>query len=115
MGFNVLTYVLLLFSFTAQSTNAIVKPSTATSQNQICRNELSRAGISSLKQTQYCQSLNPSQWACSDVIIKKYHSLELAKDICVSATTTESACFANVINRDYDPYVAKRVCRIASR
>lgn len=92
-------------------------PSEATtaknSVGQTCQSELIKTGYSaSVKDNQFCQALRPPQWGCAQIILQKYRSLELAKDICLQATNTESLCFTQVISRNFDPYTAKRVCRL---
>jgi hypothetical protein len=77
-----------------------------------CQAELSQKGYPPVKQIEFCRSLPEAQWACSQLILKKYHSLEMVRDVCSSARPTESACLAQVMNRNYDPYVAKQVCRL---
>lgn len=77
-----------------------------------CRSELSLQGLTNPHHARFCQAIQPSQWSCVRLVLRKYHSLELAKETCGKATTRESYCVAHVLNRNYDPYVAKRVCKL---
>ena len=77
-----------------------------------CRSSLAEHGYPSHTQSDFCRQANPNQWTCTQVILKKYHSLELAKETCLHSRTSEVNCVNQVLNRNFDPYVAKRVCKL---
>ncbi|MBL7555676.1 MAG: hypothetical protein JNM24_07620 [Bdellovibrionaceae bacterium] len=77
-----------------------------------CRYELAQHGFSAQKQNDFCRLPNSNQWTCAQVVLKKYHSLELAKETCLSQRESEVTCYTQVLNRNFDPYVAKRVCKL---
>lgn len=111
-SFHVLNLLVCCALFIGPYSTALQKAPTSLQVPQ-CRAELAQTGYSVSKQNEFCLALNEPQWNCSRVILKKYHSLELAKDVCLTATVTETLCFVQVMNRNYDPYVAKRVCGLS--
>ncbi len=82
------------------------------SQWNECRQELNNKGYSLQRQNDFCRRPTPAQWTCSQIILKKFHSLELAQDTCFNVRPSEIHCFNEVLNRNYEPHVAKRVCRL---
>ncbi|OYZ16193.1 MAG: hypothetical protein B7Y39_16065 [Bdellovibrio sp. 28-41-41] len=83
-----------------------------TRQWNTCRSELAATGYTAQKQNDFCRRPSPAQWTCAQTILRKYHSLELAQETCLTARVSELGCFNQVLNRNFDPYVAKRVCKI---
>ncbi len=70
------------------------------------QSELAQSGISFANQNEFCKSistLKSARWSCAQTLLKKYGSLELAKDICLSSAPSQSACYVDAINRNFDP------------
>tara|TARA_B110001454_G_scaffold219203_1_gene252119 strand:- start:31554 stop:31928 length:375 start_codon:yes stop_codon:yes gene_type:complete len=95
------------FAHAVVTTQAVDK-----NQWNTCHAELAAKGYSVQKRSDFCRRPSPAQWTCSQTILRKYHSLELAQETCLTARTSELGCFNQVLNRNFDPYVAKRVCKI---
>lgn len=102
----------LLFTNTAKAVNIQPYQRPITQQWNVCRYELTQQGYSVQKQNDFCRLPNSAQWTCAQIVLKKYHSLELAKDTCLNTRASEVSCFNQVLSRNFDPYVAKRVCKL---
>ena len=102
----------LVFINTAGAVAALPYTRPSTQQWNMCRYELAQQGYSAQKQHDFCRLPSSDQWTCAQIVLKKYHSLELAKETCLSARASEVTCFNQVLNRNFDPYVAKRVCKL---
>ncbi len=94
----------------AKAANTHSRP--ATQQWNQCRYELAQHGYPAQKQNDFCRLPNANQWTCAQIVLKKYHSLELAKETCLNARSSEVTCYTQILNRNFDPYVAKRVCKL---
>lgn len=77
-----------------------------------CRQELTSKGYAPQRQNDFCRRPTAAQWTCSQIILKKYHSLEMAQETCLAARSSEIGCLNQVLNRNFEPYVAKSVCRL---
>ena len=101
--------IILTLSLIGQASQAA---NTRPSHYDSCKYELGLKGYFAPQQQRFCQLTLPYQWTCMRFVLGRFYSLELAKDTCLNATARESDCVSRVLARNYDPYVAKRVCRL---
>lgn len=110
-----ITYLFSLISFgsvqlvTTQLDSTSLNPKSIETQKK-CRNYLTQRGLS--KEQYLCTSMTDARWRCSQNILDVHHSIEVVKDLCLSTKVTEVTCINPVLERNFNPYIAKNACRL---